>query len=169
MDSSFFEALRQFIHEKGISQDLVLPAIEKGLIAAYKKKYHTDINAFTLADERSGDIALYAKKEVVDEIDNPVFDIELEDARALNPDAEIGDELHIPQPLDQFGRKESQFAKQIIFQKLKDIEKNIIYSEFAARKGELINGYYQRDKNGTIFVSLGKTEGILPRNHQSPR
>lgn len=169
MDTSFTDALRQLIHEKGIPQELVLQAVEKGLVAAYKKKFHTDENAVTRIDEDTGDIRLFARKEIVDEIDNAVFDIDLDSARQLSPDAEIGDEILIEQPMDEFGRIAAQSARQIITQKLKDIEKNIIFNEFNVRKGELINGYYQRERNGTIYVNLGKTEGILPKNHQSPR
>ena len=169
MDASFFDALRQLIHEKGIPQDLVLQAVERGLIAAYRKRFHTDENAVVRIDTDNGDIRLFARKEIVEEVESEVFDLSLEDARELNPDAEVGDEILIEQHLENFGRIAAQTARQQIIQKLKDIEKNIIYEEFISRKGELINGYYQREKHGIIFVNLGKTEGILPRSHQSPR
>ena len=170
MESSFGDALRQVIHDTGIPQELILETVEKALLAAYKKKYHTDINAVARIDESAGNVHLYSKKEIVAEVENDVFDIDLDTAHGLNPEAEIGDEILIElDPIKEFGRIATQMARQIITQKLRDIEKNIIYNEFIARKGELINGYYQRERNGTIYVNLGKAEGILPRNHQSPR
>jgi N utilization substance protein A len=169
MDTSFFDALRQLIHDKGIPQELVLQAVEKGLLAAYKRKFHTEDNAVVQSDPESGNIRLFSRREVVAEVESEVFDISLEEAQQLNPAAEIGDEILIEQHLEDFGRIAAQTARQQIIQKLKDIEKNIIYEEFISRKGELINGYFQREKNGIIFVNLGKTEGILPKSHQSPR
>jgi len=169
MDASFFDALRQIIHEKGIPQELVLQAVERGLLAAYRKRFHTDENAVVRINPDNADIRLFARKEIVEEMESKVFDLTLEEARELNPEAEIGDEILIEQHLEDFGRIAAQTARQQIIQKLKDIEKNIIYEEFISRKGELINGYYQREKNGIIFVNLGKTEGILPGSHQSPR
>lgn len=169
MDTSFFDALRQLIHDKGIPQELVLQAVEKGLLAAYKRKFHTEDNAVVQSDPESGNIRLFSRREVVADVESEVFDISLQEAQKLNPAAEIGDEILIEQHLEDFGRIAAQTARQQIIQKLKDIEKNIIYEEFISRKGELINGYFQREKNGIIFVNLGKTEGILPKSHQSPR
>jgi len=169
MDSTFFAALNQLVREKGISQGLVLDAVEKGLMTAYKKKFHTDVNAVTKRDEANGEVRLYARKEVVEEVENDVFDIDMTSAKFLNPEAELGDEILIEHSFEEFGRKEAQSAKQVISQKLREIEKDVIYSEFIERKGEMINGYYQREKHGIIFVNLGRTEGLLPRSHQSPR
>ncbi len=169
MDSTFFVALNQLVREKGISQGLVLDAVEKGLMTAYKKKFHTDVNAVTKRDETNGEVRLYARKEVVEEVENDVFDIDMKSAKFLNPEAELGDEILIEHSFEEFGRKEAQSAKQVISQKLREIEKDVIYSEFIERKGEMINGYYQREKHGIIFVNLGRTEGLLPRSHQSPR
>lgn len=169
MSSSFADAVRQLIHEKGIPQDLVIGAVEKGLIAAYKRKYQTDDNVVVRVDEESGDIQMYARKEIVDEIDNAIFDIDLASARELNAEADLGDEILVSLPVDEFTRIAAQSAKQIISQELRRIERNIIYNEFIGRKGEMLNGYVQREKSGMLFINLGKTEGIMPRSHQSPR
>lgn len=169
MGSNFAEAVRQLIHEKGIPTELVYGAVEKGLIAAYKRKYQTDENVVVSFDDEAGEILMFARKEIVDEIDNPVFDIDLESARALESEAEIGDEILVSLPVDDFSRIAAQSARQIISQELRRIERNIIYNEFIHRKGEIISGLVQREKNGMYFINLGKTEGIMPRSHQSPR
>jgi N utilization substance protein A len=165
----FADAVRQLIHEKGIPNDLVYGALEKGLIAAYKRKYQTDENVVVSFDEETGEILMYARREIVDEIDNPVFDIDLASACALNPEAEIGDEILVSLPVDEFSRIAAQSARQIISQELRRIERNVIYNEYIQRKGEMITGYVQREKSGMLFINLGKTEGIMPRSHQSPR
>ena len=169
MGSNFAEAVRQLIHEKGIPSELVYGAVEKGLTAAYKRKYQTDENVVVRFDDETGEILMFARKEIVEEIDNPVFDIDLEAARALEPEADIGDEILVSLPVDEFSRIAAQSARQIISQELRRIERNIIYNEFIHRKGEIISGYVQREKNGMYFINLGKTEGIMPRSHQSPR
>ncbi|MDR2734129.1 MAG: transcription termination factor NusA [Spirochaetota bacterium] len=169
MASNFADAVRQLIHEKGIPSDLVQNAVEKGLIAAYKRKYQTDENVVVSFDEDSGEILMYARKEILEEVDNPVFDIDLASASAMNPEAELGDEILVQLPVDDFSRIAAQSARQIISQELRRIERNIIYNEFIHRQGEMITGYVQREKNGMLFINLGKTEGIMPRSHQSPR
>jgi len=169
MASNFADAVRQLIHEKGIPSDLVQNAVEKGLIAAYKRKYQTDENVVVSFDEESGEILMYARKEILEEVDNPVFDIDIASATAMNPEAELGDEILVPLPVDDFSRIAAQSARQIISQELRRIERNIIYNEFIHRQGEMITGYVQREKNGMLFINLGKTEGIMPRSHQSPR
>ncbi|HPH03185.1 MAG TPA: transcription termination factor NusA [Spirochaetota bacterium] len=169
MGSNFADAVRQLIHEKGIPSELVYGAVEKGLTAAYKRKYQTDENVVVRFDDETGDILMFARKEIVEEIDNPVFDIDLESARALETEADIGDEILVSLPVDEFSRIAAQSARQIISQELRKIERNIIYNEYIHRKGEIINGYVQREKNGMYFINLGKTEGIMPRSHQSPR
>jgi len=165
----FADAVRYLIHEKGIPSDLVYSAVEKGLIVAYKRKYQTDENVIVAFDEETGEILMFAKKLVVEEIDNPVFDIDLKSAYALDPDAELGDTIGVPLPVDDFSRIAAQSARQIVSQELRRIERNIIYNEFINRKGEMITGYVQREKSGMLFINLGKTEGIMPRSHQSPR
>ena len=169
MASNFADAVRHLIHEKGIPSDLVYSAVEKGLIAAYKRKYQTDENVVVSFDEETGEILMFARKEILEEVDNPVFDIDLTAACALNPEAEIGDEILVALPVDDFSRIAAQSARQIISQELRRIERNVIYNEFIHRRGEMITGYVQREKNGMLFINLGKTEGIMPRSHQSPR
>jgi N utilization substance protein A len=105
----------------------------------------------------------------VDGVYDPVSEIDLEDARALNPEAEIGDEILIEVDPRDFDRVSVQSAKQTAHQSIREIQKDSLYSEYKDKVGEIIIGYYQRERNGTIYVDLGKMEGILPKKYQSPR
>ena len=164
-------AIRQLIQERGISEELVLHTIEDTLLAAYKRKYGTIDNAVVRFADDGTDVSIYAQKKIVpeQEIDDPALEISLTDALEYNDDAELGDELLIEINPRDFDRVSIQSAKQKARQSLREIQKDTLYSEFKDREGELIVGYYQRERNGTIFVDLGRTEGILPRRYQSPR
>ena len=164
-------AIRQLIQERGISEELVLHTIEDTLLAAYKRKYGTIDNAVVRFTDDGTEVSIYAQRRIVpeDDIDDPALEISLHDALEYNDDAELGDELLIEINPRDFDRVSIQSAKQKARQSLREIQKDTLYSEFKDREGELIVGYYQRERNGTIFVDLGRTEGILPRRYQSPR
>ena len=171
MSSEMALAIRQIIQERGISEELVMHTIEDTLLAAYKRKYGTIDNAVVRFAEDATSVSMYAQKKIVPEaeIEDPALEISLADALAYNDDAELGDELLIEINPRDFDRVSIQSAKQKARQSLREIQKDTLYSEFKDREGELIVGYYQRERNGTIFVDLGRTEGILPRRYQSPR
>ena len=172
MSSEMALAIRQIIQERGISEELVMHTIEDTLLAAYKRKYGTIDNAVVRFAEDASTVSIYAQKKILAEsepIEDPALEISLEDARTYNDDAEPGDELLIEINPRDFDRVSIQSAKQKARQSLREIQKDTLYSEFKDREGELIVGYYQRERNGTIFVDLGRTEGILPRRYQSPR
>ena len=139
------------------------------LLAAYKKKYGTTSNAETYIDEEHDVVKIYSKKEIVDKVEEPVFEIEFSEAQKLHSGAEVGDEMLIEIKPEDFGRIAAQTAKQVVRQRLKEIEKDVVYNEFKQREGEMIVGYFQRERTGTIYVNLGRSEGIMPRNQQSPR
>ncbi len=171
MNADFADSIRLIQSERGITEDLVLATIEEFLMAAYKKTFGTSENAVVRFSESGGDVAIYAKKIIVEDDDlyDPVSEIELAEALELNEECEIGDELLIEIDPKEFDRGAVQSAKQKARQNLREIQKDTLYSEFKDKVGEMIIGYFQREKNGTIFVDLGKTEGILPRRFQSPR
>lgn len=169
MPISIADAVRHLVHHKGISEELILKTVEEALLAAFKKHFGTTENAVTRIDEESGEVYIYARKEVVEEVENPLFEISIEEAKARNADVEVQDEVLIEVSPLEFGRIDAQSARQIILQRLKDIERNVIYNEYKDKIGELITGTYQRERFGTIFVDLGKVEAILPRGEQSPK
>lgn len=172
MNSEFAESIRMIIQDKGISNELVQKVIEEFLLAAYKKTFGTQDNAVIKFGDDMESVAIYAKKRVVEDDDlyDPVGEIELKDAKELNEEAQIDDEILIEiDPGKDFDRQAVQSAKQKSKQYLRDIQKDTLYSEFKDKEGEVIIGYYQRERNGNIYIDLGRTEGVLPKKNQSPR
>jgi N utilization substance protein A len=163
------KAIKQMVQEKGVPEELVLKTIEEALLAAYKKKFGIVDNAVVRFNEETTEVTIFSKKKIVEEIDDPVTEIELEEALTYNEACEIGDELLIEVNPKDFDRSAIQSAKQRAKQTLKEIQKDTLYSEFKEKIGEMVIGYYQRERNGNIYVDLGKTEGILPKKFQSPR
>lgn len=169
MASGLAEAIRLLVQDKGISEELIKRTIEDFLYAAYKRKFGISDNAVVEFSEDGNEVSLYAKKKIVEDVEDPVLELSLEEALVLNPDCELGDELLIKIDPQEFDRVAVQSAKQKARQNLKEIQKDTLYSEFKEKEGEMIIGYYQRERNGNIFVDLGKTEGLLPKRYQSPR
>ena len=165
------EAINQLMQDRNMSEELILKTIENTLLAAYKRRYGNADNAIVRFSDDNREVSIYAKKKIVDS-DNfydPNSEIELEEAKELNPDAELNDELLIEVDPREFDRGSVQSAKQTAHQSIREIQKDSLYAEFKDKIGEIIIGYYQRERNGTIFVDLGKIEGKLLKKYQSPR
>jgi N utilization substance protein A len=169
MASEMAEAIRQLINEKGISEELIVKTLEEALLAAYKKKYGTSDNAVVRFKENFEGVDIYAKKEIVEEVDDDVLQISVEEAKQYAEDAEIGDILELPVDPRDFDLQSVMLAKQTTRQNLRDISRDTLYAEYKSKVGEIIIGYYQRERNGVIYVDLGKIEGIFPKKYQSPR
>jgi len=165
------QAIRQLNQDRGIPEELILRTIEDTLIAAYKHRFGNAENAVVQFDEENLEVSIFAKKKVVEQdgVYDPVSEIDLDEARELNPEAEIGDDILVEIDPKMFDRTNVQSAKQKANQTIRGIQKEGLYSEFKDKQGEIIIGYYQRERNGTIYVDLGKMEGILPKKYQSPR
>lgn len=169
MATGLRDAIRSLVNDRGISEELIQKTIEEFLFAAYKRKFGTVENAVVQFSEDGEDVSLFAKKVIVDEVDDEVLEISLEDSLLLNDESEIGDELLISIDPKDFDRIAVQSAKQKAKQTLRDIQKDTLYSEFKGKEGEMVIGYFQREKNGDIFIDLGKIEGVMPKRFQSPR
>jgi N utilization substance protein A len=171
MASKMSEAIKLLIQERGISEELVRKTIEESLLAAFKKKYGSMDNAVVRFSEDGNEVTIFARKKIVeeDDLEDPLREIPLPEALELNEECEVGDELLIEINPLEFDRGAVQSAKQKTKQTLREIQKNTLYSEFKEKVGEMVIGYYQRERNGNIYVDLGKTEGILPKKYQSPR
>jgi N utilization substance protein A len=169
MASKMSDAIRQLIQERGISEELVRKTIEESLLAAFKKKFGSMDNAVVRFSDDGNEVTIFARKKIVEEVEDDLREIPLEEALEYTDDAEIGDELLIEINPREFDRGAVQSAKQKTKQTLREIQRNTLYSEFKEKVGELIIGYYQRERNGNIYVDLGKAEGILPKKFQSPR
>ena len=170
MATDMSEAIRQLSQDRGISEELIYKTIENTLVAAYKRRFGNAENAIVRFTD-DNEVSIYAQKKIVehDGVYDPVAEIDLEEAQELNPEADIGDEILIEVDPREFDRIAVQSAKQTAHQTIREIQKDSLYSEYKDKVGEIIIGYYQRERNGTIYVDLGKTEGVLPKKFQSPR
>jgi len=163
--------IRQITQDRGISEELILRTIEESLRAAYKNCFGSMENAVVQFDDDNTEVFMFARKKIVEEegVYDPVTEIDISEAKELNPDADIGDEILVEIDPKQFNRISVQSAKQTAHQTIREIQKDSLYSEYKDKEGEIIIGYYQRERNGTIYVNLGKIEGVLPKKFQSPR
>src|SRR6056297_278335 len=169
MTSGLADAIRGLVQDRGIPEELVRKTIEDFLIAAYKKKFGTTENAVVRFNDDGSEVALFSQKEIVEDVEDPVTEIALNEALDYNDECEVGDELLIEVNPLTFKPIAVQSANQKAKQTLREIQKDTLYSEYKDKEGEMIIGYYQRERNGNIFVDLGKVEGIMPKRYQSPR
>ena len=162
-------AIREINQEKGISEELIQETIESALTHAYKKYYGT-LENLSIRVSDGFTFTVNSIKEVVEELDDDLFEIELSEAVKFVPSAKLGDKLEIPCDPKEFGQLAIHSAKQTILQRLKEIEKNTKLSNFKRKEGEIIVGFVQRVKDGNVFVNLGdqEPEGILLKMDQSP-
>ena len=169
--SDFAESVRLVQQERGMSEELVLKSIEESLLLACRRQFGTDENAEVRFKENLEGVSLLIHKEVVsvEDFEDPILQIELPEAQELQPNCEIGDTVIIEVDPKTFGRGTVHTSKQRARQTLKETQKDTLYSEYKDKVGEIIVGYYQRERNGKIFVNLGNTEGVLPAKYQSSR
>ncbi|MBQ8013530.1 MAG: transcription termination/antitermination protein NusA [Treponema sp.] len=167
--SEMAEAIRELTQDKGFSLDSVKQTIENTLRAAYKRTFGTADNCIvTFADDMS-DVTVASRKTIVDGVYDPVTEIELEDAKQLSEECELGDEIDIIVDPKTFDRSAVSVGKQETHKGLNESFKDKLYNEYKDKVGEIIIGYFQREYNGNIYVDLGKVEGVLPKKYQSPR
>lgn len=171
MASDMAEAIRLLINEKGISEELIVNTLQEALLAAYKKKFGTSENAIVRFRDNYEGVDIYAKKVIVadDDLEDEVLQMSLDEAKEYAEDAEVGDILELPIDPQEFDLQSVMVAKQTTRQNFRDISRDTLYAEYKSKQGELIIGYYQRERNGVIYVDLGKVEGIFPKKYQSPR
>jgi N utilization substance protein A len=167
MPNQLRQQIEQISREKNINPDVVIAAIEDAILTAAKKYYKTDEDLRSRFNEESGQIEVFAVKVVIEEVDNPPTQISLEEARKLIPEAEVGAEIEFPKPTDVLGRIAAQTAKQVIFQKVREAERDNVFAEYSGRVGEVVNGIVKRQEMGDFVVDLGRAEAILPRKEQS--
>ncbi|MCG6881350.1 MAG: transcription termination factor NusA [Deltaproteobacteria bacterium] len=169
MVSDLRKVIDQVSREKGVDQAVLIGALEEAVKAAARKKYGTEYDLEVIYNEEMGEVEAFEFKEVVEEVENPNLQISLKEALELDPETEIGDSLGIKMDPDTFGRIAAQSAKQVIMQRLKEAERDIVYDDFVDRRGEIVNGIVQRFDRGSIIVNLGRAEAELPHKEQIPR
>jgi len=161
--------IEQVSRDKGINREVLIKALEEALESAARKKFGTKVDIEVQYNEVTGEIEVFQFKDVAEEITEPDLQISLEEGRKLDLECEVGDSLGTKMDTSTFGRIAAQSAKQVIIQKMKDAERDAVFSSFIGRKGEIINGIVQRFDRNDIIVNLGQTEGILPTREQIPK
>ncbi len=161
-------AIQELEKEKGIKKDYLLDSIESALLTAYKRNYNSQENVKVIVDRETGASHLYSVKEVVEHAENPVLQISLEEARKLDKEAQVGTTVDVELVPKNFGRIAAQTAKQVIIQKLREAEREIVYSEYNERRGEIVSGIIQKADQGIVVMDLGKVEGVMPAKEQIP-
>jgi N utilization substance protein A len=162
-----FQSIEILSKEKGIDAKIILDAVKDAMLVAARKHFHTNEDLVADLDEASGSIQIYGVKHVVEDVTDPDKEVSLSDARRINPDAEIGSELRFPKPTDVLGRISAQTAKQVILQKVREAERENIYSEYSGRVGELVTCVIKRVEGQDLIADMGKTEARLPKKEQS--
>ena len=169
MNQEILRIIEQISREKGIEKEVLLAGVEAAVLSAAKRRYGPVETLQVRFNPQTGTLELTIAKTVVAELQDPKSEIALDQARAYDLEAKVGDALSIPLEVEGFGRIAAQTAKQVIIQKVREAERDIIYNEYKGREGELINGVIQRFEKGDIIIDLGKTEALLPRKEQSTR
>ncbi len=167
----FITALDEVEKEKGISKDYLVEAIEEALVKAYKQNYDADENADNVKvtiDKITGEIHVYSAREVVEEFPVPELEISLEEAQKIDKYYNIGDVVNIEVKPKDFGRIAAQKAKQVVVQKIREAEKDMIFTEFNDKKGEIVTGLIQKADGKLVVLDLGKLEGVMPQKEQIP-
>ena len=168
MNQEFVEALDQLERERGIAKEVLVEAVEAALVSALKRDQKSAQNIRVQLDPTTGEIRVFNRRNVVEEVMDDREEINLAEAKAINPQYELGDvveEVILPK---EFGRIAAQTAKQVVVQRIREAERSLIYDEFTNRVGDIITGIVQRYEQRNIFVDLGKVEGVLPPSEQMP-
>jgi N utilization substance protein A len=161
--------IEQVSREKGLDREVLIKTLEEAVKAAARKKFGPNYDIEVTFNDEAGEIEVFEFKEVVEQVTNDHLEISPKDAHDIDPDSEIGDSLGVKMDTDEFGRIAAQSAKQVIMQRLREAERNIIYGDFKDRQGEIIHGIVQRFDKGNIIVNLGRTEAELPLKEQIPK
>src|SRR2546425_594517 len=164
---STYQSIELLSKEKGIETQIVLDAVKDALLVAARKHYRTNENYIAELNEKTGSIDLFVVKKVVEAVENPATELTLQEARRIDPEATLESEVRIPKSTDKLGRISAQTAKQVIFQKVREAERETIYQEYSGRVGELVNCTVKRIEGTDVVLDLGKTEARLPKKEQS--
>jgi N utilization substance protein A len=168
VNKEFISAINQVCHERQLSRDVVLEAIEAALISAYKRNSGATQTITAKIDPDTGIARVFVEKEVVVDVIDSKSQITVEHARKYDPEAGAGDVVHVESTPADFGRIAAQTAKQVILQRIREAERDSLYNSYAEREGEIINGTVQSIDPQQVTLSLGKVEAILPRSEQIP-
>ena len=161
-------ALDELEKEKGIKKDYLLESIETALVTAYKKNFDTSENVKVVMDKETGATYVYSVKDIVEEVEDPIKQIGEKEAKKINKTLKVGDQVDIEIVPKNFGRIAAQTAKQVIIQKIREAERNVLYEQYNDRKGEIVSGTIQKVDKSIVVMDLGRLEGVMPLKEQIP-
>ena len=161
-------AMDELEKERGIKKDYLIESLEGALVSAYKKNFDSVDNVKVTINQETGDIHIYSVREVVEKSEDPLLEISIDEARQINPKAEIGETVDLEIVPKDFGRIAAQTAKQVVVQKIREAERDIIYNEYHDKTGEIVTGIIQKVDDGLVVLDLGKLEGIMTAKEQVP-
>jgi transcription termination/antitermination protein NusA len=164
---TIYQSIEILSKEKGIDPQIVIDAVKDAMLVAARKHFRTTEDLIAEFDDRTGALEIYGVKKIVEAVQDPVKEISLNDARKIDPAAQVDTDLRIPKPTEALGRISAQTAKQVILQKVREAERETVYSEYSNRVGELVNCTIKRVEGQDLLVDIGKTEARLPKKEQS--
>ncbi len=165
--ASIYQSIEILSKEKGIDPQIVIDAVKDAMLVAARKHFRTTEDLIADFNDSTGALEIYGVKKVVEQVQDPVKEISLDEAQRIDPSAQLESEVRFPKPTDVLGRISAQTAKQVILQKVREAERETIYSEYSGRVGELVNCTIKRVEGQDLIVDLGKTEARLPKKEQS--
>ena len=170
MNHEFMEALDELEKDRGIDKEIIIDTIEQALLTAYKKNFGSAQNVRVSVDREGGEVRVYSQRRVVDESDlyDTFLEIELADAIKIDPSYELGDIIENEVTPKEFGRIAAQTAKQVVVQRIREAEREIVYNEFIEKESEIVTGEIARATSKTVYVNVGKIEASMPENEQIP-
>jgi len=166
MNEDFILALDELEKDKNIDKEIILEALEKALIKSYQKNYDNAENVDVIVDKQTGDIEVFALREVVDDVNDNINEISLKEAKEVDKNLDIGDIARIKIAPKNFGRVAAQTARNIVIQKIRDAQRDSVYGEYLDRENEMITGTIQREDSYNLYVNLDKIEGVVPLKEQ---
>ncbi len=169
MDYEIMDVIKQITKDKNLDLDYVLETVKAGLLSAAKKKWGHADNIRVEVDRKENDIYMIATKKVVESVTNSTMEISLPDAQEVDTEAELGDEMEIEIPFEEFGRGAIGATKLVLIQRIREKEREHVYNEYSGRIGELVTGNVQQVDKGAILVNLGRAEAVVPLKEQIPR
>jgi len=169
LPSELKRVIDQVSREKGLDREVLIKTLEEAVKAAARKKFGANYDLEVNFNDEAGEIEVFEFKEVVDKVTNEHLQISLEEAHKIDPESETGDSLGVKMGTDEFGRIAAQSAKQVIMQRLREAERNVVFGDYKDRRGEIVHGIVQRFDKGSIIVNLGRTEAELPLREQIPK
>ena len=170
MNHEFMEALDELEKDRGIDKEILIDTIEQALLTAYKKNFGSAQNVRVEIDRERGDVRVFSQRVVVDESDlyDTFLEIELNDAREISPNYELGDIIENEVTPKDFGRIAAQTAKQVVVQRIREAEREIVYNEFMDKENEIVTGEVARVNKNIVYVNLGRIEAIMTQAEQIP-